>query len=620
MKDDRKIDTKESLQVVLVTDCGSTTTKALLFERTSHGWRQTFRGEAPTTVEEPVADVTVGVRNAALEIQEVSGRRILSEATDGSTGSPFLPLSNDGQDGIDLYLSTSSAGGGLQMLVTGVVRDITTESAQRAALGAGAIVLDALSVDDGREDYERTQRIRHLRPDIVLLTGGADGGAESHVVEAAELLRAAAPRPRFGDTLRLPVIYAGNAVCSAEVEEILKDVAQVSVVENVRPTLEDENLAPAREAIHEFFLSHVMSHSPGFGKLISWSPLPIVPTPAAVGDIVVQHAERTGEQVLCADIGGATTDVFSVFRDEEEKAVFNRTVSANLGMSYSVANVLIEAGVENIRRWLPYMLSEGEVRDRLRNKMIRPTSIPETLDDLFLEQAVCREALRLSLVHHRSLAVGLSGRQKQRTIGDLFSQSSNRAGLVDLQKLDLLIGSGGVLSHAPNRLGAALMMLDGFTPEGITELALDSIFMMPHLGALSVRDGRAAEEIFLADCLIRVCHSVAPVWHPAAKVGDTLAEVSFQGQTIAELNRGEVLHIPWSQGERGTLKVQPISKRVRVGEKNGETLQKDITTGSHGFLLDGRNRPIEILAGTDEQAERQKSTFQSLGLLPEEVQ
>jgi len=95
----------ESLEVILITDCGSTTTKALLFEKTPSGWRKTCRGEAPTTVEEPVADVTVGALNAFAEIQEISGRRILAE----SQTPPFC--SKDGENGIDLYLSTSSAGG-----------------------------------------------------------------------------------------------------------------------------------------------------------------------------------------------------------------------------------------------------------------------------------------------------------------------------------------------------------------------------------------------------------------------------------------------------------------------------------------------------------------------------
>ena len=148
----------QELRIVLVTDCGSTTTKALLFERKADRWHQTFRGEAPTTVEEPTADVTIGALNAFREVQELSGRTFLQEGD-----SRFLVTAEDVDRGIDLYLSTSSAGGGLQMLVAGVVHNITTESAERAALGAGAIVMESVSADDGREDYERIETIRHIK-------------------------------------------------------------------------------------------------------------------------------------------------------------------------------------------------------------------------------------------------------------------------------------------------------------------------------------------------------------------------------------------------------------------------------------------------------------------------
>lgn len=601
----------EKLTRVLVTDCGSTTTKALLFEKTKEGWRQTFRGEAPTTVEAPVEDVTVGALNAFSEIEELSHYKLVSD----NSKNPFMLKADGASDGIDLYLSTSSAGGGLQMVVAGVVKEMTTESAHRAALGAGAIVLDAISADDGREDHERVERIRHLRPDIVLLTGGVDGGAKVHVLEVAETLLAAAPRPRFGNTLKLPVIYAGNVDAAEEVNQLLNSTCQVSVVENVRPTLEKENLGPARDAIHEFFLSHVMSHSPGYGKLLSWSPLPVVPTPAAVGDVVSSFAKERQINVLCADIGGATTDVFSVFDNNSGEPVFNRTVSANLGMSYSVANVLIEAGPEMIARWLPYKISSAEIRDRLRNKMIRPTSIPQTLEDLWLEQGVCREALRLSLGHHRSLAVGLSGVQQNRGIADIFSQSANRYQLVDMMKLDMVIGSGGVLSHAPNRVSAALMMLDGFGLEGLTQISVDSIFMMPHLGVFASVHPKAAHEIFLANCLVNICHSIVPVGKGRFKSGDILAKVYVDQKEAEAVLFNQIKILPLESGKKVSLKIVPQSSKLDVGRGKGITLETQVESGMLGLILDGRNRPIIFSENEDDRVRYQQNVFKDLGLI-----
>jgi uncharacterized protein (TIGR01319 family) len=594
---------------VLVTDCGSTTTKALLFERKADRWHQTFRGEAPTTVEEPTADVTIGALNAFTEVQELSGRAIVNESSP-----PFVLTEGDDAQGIDLYLSTSSAGGGLQMLVAGVVHNITTESAERAALGAGAIVMESVSADDGREDYERIEKIRHIKPDIVLLTGGVDGGSTSHVVEMAEILVAASPRPRFGDTLKLPVIYAGNAEAANEVSQILSKKAQVVVVPNVRPAIERENLGPAREAIHEFFLSHVMSHSPGYGKLMSWTPVAIMPTPAAVGDIVQMYAKQTGQNVLCVDIGGATTDVFSVFTDRAGGHAFNRTVSANLGMSYSVANVLVEAGVENIARWLPFEIGDTDVRDRLRNKMIRPTSIPQTVEDLWLEQAVCREALRLSLDHHRSLAIGLEA-NREKGIADVFKQSSERYELVDLMKLDVAIGSGGVLSHAPRRMQAALMLVEGFGLQGVTQLAVDSIFMMPHLGVFASVHPHGAQEIFENDCLIYLGSSVVPIYpHKRGRTGE-LAQVLMNGEPLGVVVAGEVTRLATPMSGKGLLKVVPSHPTIDVGGGPGAPVVREVSLGECGIICDGRNRPIVM---PEPRVESQRRMFKNLGLLRED--
>src|SRR5512137_2298115 len=99
------------LKVILVTDCGSTTTKAILIEHKNGEFRQTIRGEAPTTVEKPFEDVTKGVLNAVREVEELSGRKILS-------GDDIITPAK-GNEGVDIYMSTSSAGGGLQMMVAG---------------------------------------------------------------------------------------------------------------------------------------------------------------------------------------------------------------------------------------------------------------------------------------------------------------------------------------------------------------------------------------------------------------------------------------------------------------------------------------------------------------------
>jgi hypothetical protein len=280
-------------------------------------------------------------------------------------------------------------------------------------------------------------------------------------------------------------------------------------------------------------------------------------------------------------------------------------------MSYSIANVLVEAGTEAIRRWLPFEISESELRDRLRNKMIRPTSIPQTREDLFLEQAVCREALRLSLKHHRALAIGIETK-RERGIADVFKQESDRYELVNLMELDVVIGSGGVLSHAPSRMQAALMMIDGFAVEGVTSLAVDSIFMMPHLGVLSSVHPQAAQEIFENDCLIKVGVSVVPVFPQHAGINSSLADVYVDGVKVGVIEQGSVSRISVSEGLQGTLRVVPLHKSVDIGAGAGVVYERVVDFGECGLIVDGRNRPF---MSDSFSVESQRAVYRNLGLL-----
>ena len=572
----------EDLNVIVATDCGSTTTKAILIEKKGNEYRQTFRGEAPTTVEAPFEDVTRGVLNAFAELEELSGRKIL----DGEK----IITPAQGDTGVDIYISTSSAGGGLQMMVAGAVKTMSAQSAQKAALGAGAIVMDVIASNDKRLPHEKIERIRDLRPDMILLSGGTDGGTVSHVVELAEFIGAANPRPRLGMTFQLPVIYAGNRDARDRVSDVLKDKTALRITDNLRPVLERENLGPARLEIQNLFLEHVMAHAPGYKKLMSWTGVPIMPTPGAVGEMIQAVARKENINVVGVDIGGATTDVFSVFN-----GVFNRTVSANFGMSYSISNVIAETGIENIIRWLPFEIDEADIRNRIKNKMIRPTTIPQLLEDLILEHAIAREALRLSFIQHKALAVGLKGVQKLKDMSESFERVAEEETLIKMNKLDLIVGSGGVLSHAPRRSQAMMMMIDAFQPQGVTMIAVDSIFMMPHLGVFSTINEKAATEVFEKDCLIYLgpCISLTNSGKQRSHCLDCAITYSDGKKSEDSLSFGEIKVFELKEGEKAEVEISP-SKKFDLGEGKGKKITKEVTGGVVGLVIDARGRPLDL--------------------------
>lgn len=597
---------KEEMQFIIATDVGSTTTKARFFHLKDGEWRFLVAGEAPTTVEAPYEDVTLGVQNAVREVEELTGHKLLAPE-----GGMIIPY--DGEKGVDLYCTTSSAGGGLQMMVAGLIKSMTAESANRAALGAGAIVMDVIARNDGRQSYQKIKRIRNLRPDMILMAGGTDGGASQHVMEIAELIKAAEPKPRLGVAYELPIVYAGNKALRSEIGELMEEGFALEIVDNIRPVLEQENTEPARRAVHELFMEHVMSHAPGYTKLMNWTPIDIMPTPAGEGMAIQLIANTFDQNVLGVGLGGATTNVYSIVEGR-----FVRSVSANLGMSYSVTNVMKEAGIENIMRWIPFNLDEEEVASRLMNKMIRPTTIPQTLEDLIVEHSVAREALRLGLQHHRTIATRLKGVQLERTISDMFEQAVEDS-YVQMMNIDICAGTGGLLSHAPRRVQSMLILTDAWLTEGITRMMQDSVFMMPHLGVVSTVYREAAWNIFDKDCLLRLGTSIAASGQ--AKYGKPVMDIDIEmpnGKKLEEsLNLGDLKLIPLGEGEEAKVFVEPANQ-YDIGAGPGKELEATVQGGVAGLLLDARGRPLYLPDEEQKRKELLLKWFRAIDLYPEE--
>jgi hypothetical protein len=175
------------------------------------------------------------------------------------------------------------------------------------------------------------------------------------------------------------------------------------------------------------------------------------------------------------------------------------------------------------------------------------------------------------------------------------------------------VGSGGVLSHAPRRAQSLLMMIDAFAVEGVTELAVDSIFMMPHLGVLSTVNERAATEVFEKDCLIRLGTCVAPVG--TGKVGQVCLTVGMGGESVA-LRVGELRRVALGEGESVRAVLAP-AKAWDVGGGKGQKVEVELRGGAVGVVLDGRGRPLDLPATDGERVARLVEWERAVGAYPD---
>jgi len=545
--------------LVIITDIGSTTTKALLLEKNAGRYSIIAMENSPTTVELPDEDVKIGIINAIKKLEKKCGRQLL----DKDHNRLFSP-------GIS-YFCTSSAGGGLQILVIGLTTFDSAASAKRCAYGAGAVILDTFAINDKRSAVQQMKAMAMLHPDIILMTGGTDGGAVAPVLRLAELIQFANPKAKFTNE-PLPLIFAGNVDARDLIEGILAKRFKLHIVDNVRPDLKFENHEPARNLIHQLFMDYVMEQAPGYDKVLKIVDHDIIPTPRAVLlAIELLHRQRAGD-VMMVDIGGATTDVFSNL-----KGKFYRTVSANYGMSYSIANVLKDAGLDFLKHYLPPDTDLDYVTDYIANKMLYPTALPQADYLLFIEHIMARAALFLARQQHLEMNFNTA----QIGFLDRISSHKNIENMVDkfyfldeekkekffLHDYQYAIGAGGVIAHIDNDIQALMLIADGLQTQGLTLIIRDKNFVSPHLGKLSQVDEKIAARL-LEESLQNLGWHIRPQtgkW----KAGKTVMSILYEDSSLKVI-AGKKYVIPAST-EKRQFQIS-LDKKFILND-----LEKDIT-------------------------------------------
>jgi len=554
----------------LIVDIDSRNTKAVLVERAEGGYRLGGVSETMTTMEAPVLDVAVGVKTALAELESSMGKKVLE---------------GDRPSAAHHFMASSSTGGGLHMVVGGVMSIISGESAQRAALGAGALLMDQFSKDDARPYFEKIARLRSLKPDIMLMAGGTDGGAVAQVLEMAELVNTADVKPRFGEEYQLPFIYAGNVEIRDRVKKVLgEEHYATKMVENVRPVISKENLGPAREGIYDAYMEHVIVHSPGYDELIRWTEDPLLPTQAAVGKLLYAYAEARAVNLIGVDVGGETTDVYSVFN-----GIFNRSLNADIGITYGVMNIVKETGLGNVMRWLPPDMDEREVRNTVGNMMLHEYGSLSP-DQKTVQAAVVREAVRLGMDKHKDIASRLKGTLVGRTLSDMFDQALETT-IIDLSKTHVVVGKGRVFRDQ-TALESTMILVDSLEPMGVTEIMVDRSSVMPHLGSLVGVNHDAALQILVEESLTSLATCASPRGNAREGEEAVTLHMTLDGsEKVESVKVGDIRIVLLGVNEEAEATFIP-HRRLDLGAGKGKQVKRQVTGGEVGLILDARGRPL----------------------------
>ena len=541
---------------ILAVDYGSAYIKAALFDIVAGEYRFVARGERPSSLEGALL-------RAIREIEAVTSRRLLDD------GGSLIPTKGD--EGVDAFLATTSVSPPLRVAIMGL-SELSLKSALKVAERGYSKVEKVLP---WREDFQADLKDLHRsQPEVILLAGGVDGGATSPLVDLADSL--ASLYEAEEETAKPILLFAGNREARPLFLEKLRGKLQFKAVDNIRPTLEKEDLGGAQRELERIYIERAAANLPWWERFRGRCTLPPMTTANALEIVIRFLAQRYGLNVVGLDLGASSTIVASVLDGH-----FNQTVRTDLGMAHAIDALLKERDWEDILRWLPLPLDSAETKAELADKILRAPAIPQTAEELLLAQAVARETLRLTLSRARQL-------WPQESFGPYPSLSP---------LLDLVLASGGGLRHIPDHGQLALLVIDALQPIGVTNLALDDVALLPQLGALGNLNPSAAAQVLERDGFTNLGTVVAPVGH--AREGKIILhfKLSFQGKNEiieGQARYGSLQVIPLGPGQRATLELRPARGfDIGLGRKGkGATTQVD--GGSVGLIIDARGRPLSL--------------------------
>lgn len=546
---------------ILGIEIGSIHTRAILFDVVEESYHFIASGSAGSTYGDPFFDIGEGAFEAIARLQEITGRILLNH-----DGNLILP-SQAGAEGVDRLIITVSCGADLNLVTFGLLNDVSLETANRLAKTSFTNVIESFGINDRRPIHVQMDALLAARPDILVVAGGTDRGATRSVARMVSMI--ATVLQIIPKEERPTVLYCGNQAMVKRVKELLDKITEIKVTNNIRPTIDSEDLEKATVDFGKLVMDHRMQNVGGLDRI---SPLcSDQPVLSSVGfQRVVQFLGKQydpAKGVLGLDLGSAHT--IAAYANNKENSINVFPSGMGVGLEY----VLQRTQIEEIEKWLPELIPHEEILAYLWQKTLFPATIPATSSSLAIELAVARHILRMTM---RELS--LRGAFVSRTF-------------------EPIIVSGSVLTHTATPQQVLLTLLDGIQPLGITPLVLDKHGIIPLLGAAAKINPLLPVQVLESTAFVNLATSVTA--ESNARYGNTIMQarlVYTSGNYIdAEVKQGSLVVLPLKSGETGQLILKTV-RRTRIEDVEMTSEPIKIKGGVCGVVIDARGRPLELPA------------------------
>jgi hypothetical protein len=581
--------TSENVESLLAIDIGSVNTRVFLFDVAGGSFRFLASGIAPTTAGSAFDNnLSLGISQAINRLGEITGRVLRNQDSQ-----VIVPTQPDGS-GVDALVTTISAGTAIQIVILGLLPDISLESAQRLASSSYTRVIECIGLTDRRNLELQIEAIIRAQPEIILVAGGTEGGASRSVMKLMDLINFAC---NLGGSNNQPqVLYAGNQALNEKIRTLIEPLTTTWIAPNIRPSISLEDLNPAQEVLGEAIVKLRTNQFLGLGNLSADGIKNIQLNANAFGRIVkfLSQAYDNTKGVLGVDLGGSITTVAGA-----REGKLSLYVANSLGIGEGMVGIESKASIDEIVGWLPLPISAEYVRDYIYNKPFHPASIPATVDDLAIEQAVARklirEAMRLANLHYPTLSYN--------------STSGLKA------PFEPILAGGAILTQAPTYGQALLMLLDGLQPRGITTFVLDQNNMAAVLGAAASINSIMPVQILESGAFLDLGTVITPI--SQAKVGTPILKIRLinqdESENVYEIKQGTLSILPIPSGQKARLYLEPMHNTDIGMKRPGAGGKLNVVGGALGVVVDARGRPLMLPNDPTRRQELIKKWLWTLG-------
>jgi hypothetical protein len=553
---------------LLLLNIGTTHTRASLVDIVERQYRLVATAECATTASAPYSDVGEGVRFALDQLAAMVGFEFFDE-----TGALIVPSRGSGT-GVDAVVLTLSLQADVRAALVGLLPDISLNSVRKLTESAPVRVVSEISLGDRRTEEARMDTLCRTKPDLILVAGGSEGGAQEAILRLMEVVGLSIYMMPLD--AKPQVLFMGNTSVAAKVQDLLKACqCPVTTARNIRPNLDNEDLDPGRVALNEMTAQILRARLGGIEGLLAWTGGVLTPSPLGLGTIIQLQGRCAPPKKIAVgvSVGSGSTTLAAGFPE-----TMDLSVRPDLNLGRNAPKLLEFARWKDIARWLAVETSEETLRDYLHNKALFPQTIPATAEDLRVEMAVVREVIRVAV-----RAASPSWR---------VPFTWPWAGL--LPPMASIIASGAAFTNVPKPGYTALLLLDAFQPPGVTSLVLDAQNMICALGAAARVNPLAVVQVLDSPAFPKLCTAVCPVGrsHPGDPVLRYRLQYADGRQIRGDVRFGAIDTVPLPLGQKAQITIQ-LHRHFDLGMGgNGQGGTFAVEGGLAGLIIDARGRPL----------------------------